>query len=710
MSILILLILSLLVAGAGGLHPDIHPACVVAVTLGLVVCRPATNRLSVRFLWVSALALLFWTIITLIPVPAAVAGMLGPQRRLHFEQATQVRRDLQALHPAAPNQVSMPGTSRVTTGELRVPARLTLNSSGTQRFFLLAAGAWGLFWLAASRGSTAKRRLLKIIVAGGTLVVLTSLLFRQACFIWTLPLFPWDQSIAWEKYPGLWPFINTNHFASFAAMLAPAAFCLAVRPRQTRTPGLPVASKFKQDLQAFFAVAERLAWITAFGILATGVFCAGSRGGALALIIATMLVTACWLMVRHKTTATLAAGIGVVTLSALVLAPSAGFQKKMESLHQFSEALAGSRLAIWHSALTQWQAFPIAGGGMESFRVLGNLYKTQPMEESAVYVHCEYLQLLADGGMLCAALFLAMLAAYLWTLLRPPFPDSPLTTHHSPLTRFKCHASPPVRWRFLADPEQRLLKIAALGAVTALFIHIGSDFACRIPLNTCLAAVLLGLGVSVGRESDEIAKPRDRAWHAAIFCGSLLLLGLVLWTANNIGGKNRQCDRPTWNAQATLAELADALKEEPSYWAVWYEMGRKSREIAVGALPVEPEFARRPTVGWLSETAHRLIPAPNSPPLSPPPAPSSKLPAPSTKKAWLAFSGDCFRRAAEYNPKYSQIWSTLAALESEAGHPAAARDAYAKLLELSPERAAEINKRINALTPAATKPAGAHEP
>ena len=691
MPILILATLGLLVVGAGGLHPGVHPACVIAVAAGLLAVRPAANQTSVRALWLSGLVFLLWTACTLLPVPAAVSGILGSKRLFYFEQATQARRDLQILQ----NNTSNPIPNTATAAETRTPVRLSLNRAGTQRFFLLAAGAWCLFWLTASASSAAKRRLLKMVVAGGTAVVLTSLLFRQACFEKTLFIFPWDEANRWEgKLFGLWPFINVNHFASFAAMLAPAAFCLAVRPRRRQQLSGAVSSKFGADIRSLSVMAERMVWVVALGILAAGVLIAGSRSGALALLLAILGTSACWLVVRNKTAATMATLLGIGLLVTLVLAPSATFQKRMESLHQLSEAVAESRLAVWKSALAQWQEFPLAGGGMESFRVVGNLYKTQPMEESAVYAHCEYLQLLADGGILCATLFLAMLATYLWTLFGG---DSRFKLQDS---RFKI-STPPNGLRLLADAEQAPLKIAALGAGIVLLIHASSDFPCRIPLNACLAAVLLGIGISVRRKPDEPARPRDRAWRVAMFGGSLFLLGLVLWTANNIGGDNRQNDRPLWNKQASLAELTYALKEEPTYWAVWYEIGRKSREIAVGAMPMEKEFARRPTTGWLTEKFRPQPPVP----CHPFHAPRSQPPAPSSKKTWLVFSGDSFRRAAEYNPKNPQVWTALAALEFEAGHPAAAREAYAKLLELAPERAPQINKILKGLSPPA-KPGG----
>jgi len=64
----------------------------------------------------------------------------------------------------------------------------------------------------------------------------------------------------------------------------------------------------------------------------------------------------------------------------------------------------GDRISIWASALDQWRSSPVVGVGAD--RIL-QVHYIPADGTTAIFAHNEYLQILADGGVIGATLLIA---------------------------------------------------------------------------------------------------------------------------------------------------------------------------------------------------------------------------------------------------------------------------------------------------------------
>ena len=144
------------------------------------------------------------------------------------------------------------------------------------------------------------------------------------------------------------------------------------------------------------------------------------------------------------------------------------------------------RLLLWSSALDQFHLSPVIGTGGFSFLYYGRLFRHPSVQNDPIHVHNDYLQLLADYGIVGAVLFLVLLAAHLAAggkLFRR-------------LVR-----------RTAAYGESRsnslALCIGALSVVAAYIVHSVVDFNMQMPANALLIGVVFAILASSTPSSRE---------------------------------------------------------------------------------------------------------------------------------------------------------------------------------------------------------------
>jgi len=657
---------------------------------------------------------------------------------------------------------SAPGRFVEREDVTHLPWRLSLNLPGTLRFFLLAAGALGMFWVSASLGHTARRRLLKAMVVGGAAVVLFGLAGKY--YPQVAATIPW-QVLEEYGHPGsVWPFVNRNHFATFAAMLAPIALCLTIYPhlgiplrksRRTREPGrnsgadsgspepaegqvesLPaegVTWRHAKWTARRYAV-ERALYLTALVILVAGTFFSLSRGGILALLTGILVTVLYWLRGKEIAASTVATVLGVCVLLALLFLPSDEVQQRLETLRAPELDKSGStRFQYWHDTMGIWKRYPIVGSGMEAFRTVFKSYQSVPSVAGARYAENEYVQLLADGGLASVA-FAALLAIVYFRSFAG-----------NRISSADYGGSPDGATPELEEFRIRPLKAAVLGAFAVVAFHSIFDFPCRIPLNAFTVAVILGMGMPklAGRsQSDE--PPPVPWWRGSLLFRvlAIALFAAVLLVANSVGVLSRQHDRDTYLVTATLPELTRALTSAPMYWYTWYELGRRTHDIAqrpdFAEVLCDPVPGRASVPGWLREMAAEIRanalgydtqgdlgfvldasvpnPAHELPALLTPapdeqaddgggPDPRSLLLAPAfverpplpaaeqaLRQQLLEFSRDSFRQAAGYALNDYRTWWALATAELEMGNMRQAEEAFTRAVNLAPYLAPDAGK------------------
>ena len=151
------------------------------------------------------------------------------------------------------------------------------------------------------------------------------------------------------------------------------------------------------------------------------------------------------------------------------------------------------RLEMWSAALQQWKLQPLFGTGSGTYLYYGRQLRSPELQVDPVYVHNDYLQLLAEYGSAGLALFLIFLGAHLakgWKNFQ-----------RLGLKRVA------VSSRLLSN--SMALQLGALSAVFAYMIHSFFDFNLHIPANVLLLAFVFGLLANAGAQHQaDLPAPR----------------------------------------------------------------------------------------------------------------------------------------------------------------------------------------------------------
>jgi tetratricopeptide (TPR) repeat protein len=165
------------------------------------------------------------------------------------------------------------------------------------------------------------------------------------------------------------------------------------------------------------------------------------------------------------------------------------------------------RLLLWRAALQQWQLNPLFGTGSGTYFYYGRMFRSSQMQGDPVYAHNDYLQLLAEYGVIGAALFLLFLLAHLasgWRNFQRLGPRRVIVSLRLP-------------------SNSMALQMGALAAVAAYMVHSVVDFNLHIPANVLLLAFVFGVLANAGQPRREEAPKRFYPWRLVAPVLALLL-------------------------------------------------------------------------------------------------------------------------------------------------------------------------------------------
>lgn len=180
----------------------------------------------------------------------------------------------------------------------------------------------------------------------------------------------------------------------------------------------------------------RLALSVILFLLSAALFTSFSRGGVGSFIIALTATAAVILCVRNRYyTYRLAACLAVVIAAYGLIyhGPQTPFARGFAGPSEDSSL--GARLLMWESALQLHNEAPVVGTGLGSYKILYPRYRSAAESTtSGDMAHNDYLQILAEGGLLLFSVFVLFCGWVLWTAWclfrdvvrgsRAPSPDS----------------------------------------------------------------------------------------------------------------------------------------------------------------------------------------------------------------------------------------------------------------------------------------------
>ncbi len=156
-----------------------------------------------------------------------------------------------------------------------------------------------------------------------------------------------------------------------------------------------------------------------------------------------------------------------IALAGFSFLPKATLIARLAGFAQTSEIPAATRVQLWHDTARLIRDYPITGSGLGSFQSVFYQYKTAAPMHTAAFVQNDYLQLLAETGLIGFLLAAALLVH----LLR--------RTLHGAL--------------YARSIDDRYLSIATTASLIAILLHALVDNSLYVPINAFVFAWILGI-------------------------------------------------------------------------------------------------------------------------------------------------------------------------------------------------------------------------
>jgi len=432
--LLLLLIGWALVAFAGAYRWTTVPFC-AGVALLLAIERPSIGRGSGRLVDWSLLACLAVVAAQMIPLSTAWQARLSPQ-------ALEVDRALRLS--AAPPSLT--------------PHAISLDVESTAWAVALGASYLGLFWCARaifSRGGirTTTRGVTWIGLALTTLVAVQRATAPTRLYWYWRPLTPKAQPYG--------PFVNRNSLATWLAMAVPLVVGYAMARYQSRPRSGGLAAKAA-------SIDSTQIWLGGAAVLMTGGLLgslsrAGILGGAAGLIA--FLIVSRKRITNSRGNAWMIVGLAAMVATASVYANLGALAMRLQETTEQGE---WGRPAIWRDTWRMTRDFWLTGVGAGAYQQGMLVYQQSSRLFFFNHAHNEYLQIIAEGGLLVgipAAIAVIAAATLMFARLRAE------------------HGS--IFW----------VRAGAISGMVAVAVQSIWDTSLRIPANGALFAVIAAIAL-----------------------------------------------------------------------------------------------------------------------------------------------------------------------------------------------------------------------
>ncbi len=251
------------------------------------------------------------------------------------------------------------------------------------------------------------------------------------------------------------PFVNRNHFAGYMEMLIP----------------IPVALAFSNATRG----ESRLFFGFAAAIMSIAVAASLSRGGMVSLAAGLLFLAAITPRQRRREPSSsrgswfsFSPKYFVILMLVAIVAGVLWIGADSDILKRIAQdplttSSATDRRGVWGDTLTIFAAHPILGTGLGAFETVYPIYGRGDGSFLIQFAHNDYLQVLADGGIVGGAIalwFIVVLARAMRQVTKP------------------------------ADPFVRAVGLGSAAGIFALLVHSLFDFNLQLPSNALLFLVL----------------------------------------------------------------------------------------------------------------------------------------------------------------------------------------------------------------------------
>lgn len=248
-----------------------------------------------------------------------------------------------------------------------------------------------------------------------------------------------------------------------------------------------------------------------------GVAITGSRGGYLSSAASLCALAVISLWIRRKVNPSRFAKAAIIAAALLVAGMSAGVvvMQKSTLLRQRLDLIGKPDVRIynWAAALDQFKVSPWIGTGAGTHLYYGRLFRRVQLQYDPEHAHCDYLELLAEYGLIGAV----GMTLFLFAHLRSSFSAIGTvikTAIDDPFEPFR---------------DNRLaFQVGALSAIAAYLAHSVTDFNLHIPGNALMFAFFFGI---VANPVATAPTPAEPSMGLRFFQFSLPALGVWIFAA-----------------------------------------------------------------------------------------------------------------------------------------------------------------------------------
>jgi O-antigen ligase len=305
-----------------------------------------------------------------------------------------------------------------------------------------------------------------------------------------------------------------------------------------------------------------------------GVVMTGSRGGYLSSAFSLLVFAALtlWIVQIVNRRRFLLVFLGTVAGLALLFGIGSALMNQSsvvrDRLRMLANATQDVRYYNWLATLDQFKQSPVVGTGSGTHLYYGRLFRRPQIQADPEHAHGDYLETLAEYGIVGSVLALAFLLLHL---------SAGLQTAGSVARHRLTNTLGPARSDTLA------LTLGSLAAVAALMSHSVVDFNMHIPGNALLFAFIFGMLSSPGLDRGEEIPLLSAQTFLRVVLG-VVGVGLLWGVATQIKSEtwaNRSRLALSINHFAESTEWAQkAIEADPKNPNVYFYQGEAARACA----------------------------------------------------------------------------------------------------------------------------------
>ncbi len=258
-------------------------------------------------------------------------------------------------------------------------------------------------------------------------------------------------------------FINRNHFAAYLVMGLSIGFGLLLGKMRPNRAELTLRQRLRDVVRVLLGPKARLR--VCLALMVVGLVLTRSRMGNVAFLISMMVAGSLALvLIRNPPRAIVILLVSLVVIDMVIVGTWFGVEEVEQRLAETSFA-SDQRDEVSRDARDLWQDYLLLGAGAGSFYATFPRYRRGDVVGFNYHAHNDYLQLLAEAGligfgMLAAAVMLSLAAA--------------LSAQRTRENTFLCG-----------------LGVSATMGILAMLMHSSVEFNLQIPANAVLFMVLL---------------------------------------------------------------------------------------------------------------------------------------------------------------------------------------------------------------------------